>query len=86
MGLALVVQFRFCGRRAPSTPASISGSFYYTPPNTNAYASRCLSISISPYRGGAFDNLQEALALHFEPPCATHPPKVRRIEVEVGAA
>ena len=31
-------------------------------------------------------NLKEALELHFEPPQATRPPKVRTIEVEVGAA
>ena len=34
----------------------------------------------------ALDNLREALELYFEPPCATRPPKVRMIEVEVGAA
>lgn len=32
------------------------------------------------------DNLREALELHFETPVATHPPAVRQIEVEVGAA
>jgi hypothetical protein len=30
--------------------------------------------------------LKEALELHFEAPQATRPPKVRTIEVEVGAA
>ena len=34
----------------------------------------------------ALTNLREALELHFEPPQATRPPKVRMIEVEVGAA
>jgi len=34
----------------------------------------------------ALANLKEALELHFEPPVATHPPAVRAIEVEVGAA
>jgi predicted RNase H-like HicB family nuclease len=29
----------------------------------------------------ALDNLTEALELHFEPPQATRPPKVRTIEV-----
>ena len=29
---------------------------------------------------------EEALELHFEPPQATRPPKIRTIEVEVGAA
>ena len=32
----------------------------------------------------ALANLREALELHFEPPVATHPPKVRQIELEVG--
>jgi hypothetical protein len=31
----------------------------------------------------ALANLKEALELHFEPPQATRPPKVRTIEVEV---
>ena len=34
----------------------------------------------------ALANLREALELHFEPPQATRAPKVRMIEVEVGAA
>jgi hypothetical protein len=31
-------------------------------------------------------NLKEALELHFEQPKAAHPPRLRTIEVEVGAA
>jgi predicted RNase H-like HicB family nuclease len=34
----------------------------------------------------ALKNLQEALKLHFTPPCATVLPKVRPVEVEVSAA
>ena len=34
----------------------------------------------------ALANLKEALELHFEPPQATRPPRVRVVEVEVGAA
>ncbi len=34
----------------------------------------------------ALANLKEALELHFEAPHDTRPPKVRIIEVEVGAA
>ena len=34
----------------------------------------------------ALANLGEALALHFEEPRATVVPKVRRVEVEVGAS
>ncbi len=33
----------------------------------------------------ALANLQEALALHFEPPQATTAPKIRPVEVEVSA-
>ena len=33
----------------------------------------------------ALANLKEALELYFEPPQARRPPKVRMIEVEVGA-
>ncbi len=33
----------------------------------------------------ALANLQEALALHFEPPKATAAPKIRPVEVEVSA-
>lgn len=31
----------------------------------------------------ALDNLREALALHFQPPMANPPPKIRRVEVVV---
>ena len=34
----------------------------------------------------ALANLKEALEFHFEAPKATRPPKVRTVEVEVGAA
>lgn len=34
----------------------------------------------------ALENLREALELHFEPPAPTVAPRVRDIEVEVGAA
>ena len=33
----------------------------------------------------ALVNLQEALALHFEPPVSRAAPQIRRIEVEVAA-
>ncbi len=33
----------------------------------------------------ALDNLREVLELYFEPPRSTRPPKLRTIEVEVGA-
>lgn len=55
----------------------------------NWYVSQCLEIDIASQgatEDEALENLREALELHFEPPQATRPPKVRMIEVEVGAA
>ncbi len=51
--------------------------------------SQCLEIDIASQgktEEEAIANLKEALELHFEPPQATRPPKLRTIEVEVGAA
>ena len=53
------------------------------------YVSQCLEVDVASQgvtEEEALENLKEALALHFEPPRATRPPKVRMIEVEVGAA
>jgi predicted RNase H-like HicB family nuclease len=53
------------------------------------YVSQCLEIDIASQgetEEEALANLKEALELHFELPHATRPPKVRTIEVEVGAA
>ena len=53
------------------------------------YVSQCLEIDIASQgttEEEALENLREALELHFEPPQATRLPKVRLIEVEVGAA
>jgi predicted RNase H-like HicB family nuclease len=53
------------------------------------FVSQCLDVDIASQgrtEEEALENLREALELHFEPPVATHPPKVRQIEVEVGAA
>jgi predicted RNase H-like HicB family nuclease len=55
----------------------------------NWYVSQCLEVDIASQvatEEEALDNLREALELHFEPPQATRPPKLRTIEVEVGAA
>ena len=53
------------------------------------YVSQCLELDVAT-RGEteeeALANLKEALELHFEPPQATRPPKVRTIELEVEAA
>jgi predicted RNase H-like HicB family nuclease len=53
------------------------------------YVSQCLEVDVASQgetEEEALANLREALELHFEPPQATRPPKVRTIEVEVGAA
>jgi predicted RNase H-like HicB family nuclease len=55
----------------------------------NWCVSQCLEVDVANQGESeeeALANLQEALELHFEPPYATRPPKVRMIEVEVGAA
>lgn len=53
------------------------------------YVSQCLEVDVASQGESeeeALANLKEALELHFEPPQATRPPSVRKIEVEVGAA
>ena len=55
----------------------------------NWYVSQCLEVDVASQgetEEEALANLKEALELHFEPPTATRHPKVRTIEVEVGAA
>ena len=55
----------------------------------NWFVSQCLELDVASQGKSeeeALANLKEALELHFEPPQATRPPKVRTIEVEVGAA
>jgi predicted RNase H-like HicB family nuclease len=58
-------------------------------PEGDWYVSQCLDIDIASQgrtEQEALENLREALELYFETPRATRPPKVRTIEVEVGAA
>jgi predicted RNase H-like HicB family nuclease len=53
------------------------------------YVSQCLEVDVASQGESeeeALANLKEALELHFEHPQASRPPKVRTIEVEVGAA
>lgn len=53
------------------------------------YVSQCLEIDVASQGGTeeeALANLKETLELYFEAPQATRPPKVRTVEVEVGAA
>ena len=52
------------------------------------YVSQCLELDIASQgktEEEALANLKEALELHYEPPHATRPPKIRTIEAEVGA-
>jgi predicted RNase H-like HicB family nuclease len=53
------------------------------------YVAQCLEIDIASQgqtEDEALENLREALDLYFEAPRATRPPKIRMVEVEVGAA
>ena len=53
------------------------------------FVAQCLEVDVASQgetEAEALANLKEALELHFEPPCATRPPQVRSIEVEVGGA
>ena len=55
----------------------------------NWYVAQCLELDVASQgetEEEAQRNLQEALELHFEPPQATRPPRIRTIQVEVGAA
>ncbi len=55
----------------------------------NWYVSQCLEVDIASQgetEEEALANLKEAIELHFEPPQATRPPRVRMVEVELGAA
>lgn len=53
------------------------------------FVSQCLEVDVASQgktEEEALTNLKEALELYFEEPRATRPPKVRMIEVEIGAA
>ncbi len=53
------------------------------------WVSQCLEVDVASQgetEEEAVANLKEALELHFEPPQATRPPKLRTVEVEIGAA
>ena len=52
------------------------------------FVAQCLEVDVAsqgPTEEQALANLEEALALHFEPPRATDAPKIRPVEVEVSA-
>jgi hypothetical protein len=53
------------------------------------YVAQCLEVDVASQgetEEEALENLREALELHFEPPGPTAVPRVRTVEVEVGAA
>ena len=55
----------------------------------NGFVAQCLEVDVASQgetETEALNNLQEALELHFEPPCATVIPQLQKIEVEINAA
>jgi predicted RNase H-like HicB family nuclease len=55
----------------------------------NWFVAQCLEVDVTSQgetETEALINLQEALELHFEPPCATVIPQLQKIEVEINAA
>lgn len=53
------------------------------------YVAQCLEVDVASQgktEEEALLNLKEALGLHFQEPRATLTPKVRRLELEVGAS
>ncbi|MDB9425924.1 type II toxin-antitoxin system HicB family antitoxin [Microcystis aeruginosa CS-564/01] len=55
----------------------------------NWFVAQCLEVDVASQgetETEALNNLQEALELHFEPPCATVIPQLQKIEVEINAA
>lgn len=53
------------------------------------YVAQCLEVDVASQgrtEAEALENLKEALALYFEPPTPPEPPKLREVEVELGAA
>lgn len=58
-------------------------------PEGDWFIAQCLEIEIASQgktEQEALQNLQEALELHFEPPCATILPQLEKLEVEINAA
>ena len=55
----------------------------------NWFVAQCLEVDVASQgetETEALINLQEALELYFEPPCATVIPQLQKIEVEISAA
>lgn len=53
------------------------------------FVAQCLEVEIASQgetEMEALANLQEALELHFEPPCATIFPTLEKLQVEINAA
>ena len=52
------------------------------------YVSQCIEVDVASQgetEEEALANLKEALELYFDAPIATRPPRLRTIEVEIGA-
>ncbi|MCS7030067.1 MAG: type II toxin-antitoxin system HicB family antitoxin [Gloeomargarita sp. SKYG116] len=59
----------------------------YVWPEDHLWVAQCLEVDVASQgstEAEALQNLQEALALYFEPPLPTQPPQLREIEVELG--
>jgi predicted RNase H-like HicB family nuclease len=55
----------------------------------NWFVAQCLEVDVASQgetKNEALINLQEALELHFKPPCSTIIPELQKIEVEINAA
>jgi predicted RNase H-like HicB family nuclease len=55
----------------------------------NWFVAQCLEVEIASQgetENEALANLQEAIELHFEPPCATILPTLEKLQVEINAA
>jgi predicted RNase H-like HicB family nuclease len=53
------------------------------------YVAQCLEVDVASQgktEEEALQNLREALELHFTPPVATAPARIREVEVEIRAA
>jgi len=53
------------------------------------FVAQCLEVDVASQgktETEALSNLQEALELHFEEPCATIMPQLQKIEVKINAA
>ena len=53
------------------------------------YVAQCLEVDVASQgetENEALENLREALELHFESPCSTVSPRVKKVEADIHAA